>query len=275
MMCAFLQVSRSGFYWWRKARVEKKVDPDACLSVHIKAIYEQHKGRYGSPRVYRELQRQGIAVGRKKVERLMREHGLVGRTRRRFVHTTQAAEDAKFAPNIISRDFTTTGPNQKWATDVTYVDTAEGWLYLAVIQDLYSSRVVGWAISASLAVDLCSEALMMALDNRNFPKEVTHHSDRGCQYTSQIYQDLLQTHSITCSMSRRGQCWDNATAESFFGRLKEELFPLLPWPSKEIAEEAIRAYLDVYYNCLRIKKSIGYLTPIEYEANHAAVKIAA
>lgn len=274
-MCAYLQVSRSGFYWWRKAQAKPTSDPDACLSAHIKAIYEQHKGRYGSPRIHQELARQGIAVGRKRVENLMREHGLAGRTRRRFVHTTQSDKDAKFAPDIIARDFTTTGPNQKWATDVTYVDTKEGWLYLAVIQDLYSSRILGWAISDSLAVDLCSAALMMALESRGFPKEVIHHSDRGCQYTSLAYQKLLNQHAIQCSMSRRGQCWDNATAESFFGRLKEELFPQGPWQSKEVARAAISPYLQNYYNCLRIKKSIGYSTPIEYEAAYAAAQCAA
>jgi transposase InsO family protein len=275
MMCAYLQVSRSGFYWWRKAQRTPQVDPDARLVAHIKSIFEQHHGRYGAPRVHQELARQKIHVSRKRVEKLMREHGLAGRTRRRFVRTTLADEDAKYAQNLLKRNFSTSGPDQKWATDVTYVDTQEGWLYVAVIQDLYSSRVIGWSISETLEVDLCTDALHMALKGRQYPNEVMHHSDRGCQYTSHAYQALLREHNVRCSMSRRGQCWDNATAESFFGRFKEELFPIKPWVSRETAKVAMEEYLEVYYNCLRIKKSIGYLTPIEYEAKYAAQRIAA
>lgn len=274
-MCRLLEVSRSGYYWWLKTQAKPLKDPDACLLLHIKVIFEKHKGRYGSPRVHKTLARQGLHVSRKRVERLMREHGLAGRTRRRFVQTTRSDKLAKFAPNALNRDFSATAPNQKWATDLTYVETHEGWLYLAVIQDLYSSRVVGWAIDDNMETDLCSEALLMALASRDFPKEVLHHSDRGSQYTSQTYQDLLQAHSIRCSMSRRGQCWDNATAESFFGRLKEELFPSAPWLTRQEAKEAIQDYIENYYNCQRIKKGIGFLSPVEYEAVQAASIVAA
>jgi putative transposase len=270
-----MEVSKSGFYWWRRMRATVKPDPDTCLTLHIKAIHAQHKGRYGSPRIHKALAHQGLRVGKKRVERLMREHGLVGRTRRRFVCTTRADARAKCAPNLLDRDFTASAPNQKCATDITYVETQEGFLYLAVIQDLFSSRVVGWAIDDNMEVDLCTRALQMALSNRKFPKGLMLHSDRGSQYTSSAYQRLLTTHQIHCSMSRRGQCWDNATAESFFGRLKEEVFPKLGWKTQINARREIAEYLDCYYNCARIKKSIGYLSPIEYELINVAPKCAA
>lgn len=270
-----MEVSKSGFYWWRKVQAAVRPDPDARLTLHIKAIHAQHKGRYGSPRIHKALAYQGLHVGKKRVERLMREHGLVGRTRRRFVCTTQADERAKHAPNALDRDFQATLPNKKWATDITYVETNEGFLYLAVIQDLFSGRVVGWAIDDNMEVDLCSRALQMALSNRGLPEGVMLHSDRGSQYTSLTYQRLLAKHTVRCSMSRRGQCWDNATAESFFGRLKEELFPRNGWETQAQARREIAEYLDCYYNCTRIKKSLGYLSPIQYEVLNAAPQRAA
>ena len=274
-MCCWLDVSRAGYYAWVRARERPPKPREINLTAEVEQIYNEHHSRYGSPRILLELARRGIRVGKRRVERVMRERGMVGRTRRRFIKTTVTDESTSFAENLLKRDFSTTGPNQKWVTDLTYVDTDEGWLYLAGIQDLYSGRIVGWAVDETMETELCLRALRMAVDARRPLPGLVHHSDRGTQYTSQMYRRALLAAGITCSMSRRGQCWDNAPAESFFGRLKEELFPLTRWKTKAEALAAIKGYIDSYYNLKRIKIRLGYFSPVEYElqrglAAHAA-----
>ena len=239
------------------------------LTAQIQVIYTDHKMRYGSPRVHQHLRQKGIFVGRKRVERIMREHGLAGRTRCRFVRTTVVDPQMEPAPNLLARNFKADVPNCKWVTDITYVDTDEGWLYLAAIQDLFSGRIVGWAMADSLHTQLCLEALNMAVTARRPPVGLIHHSDRGCQYTSEHYRQVIKNYGMCCSMSRRGQCWDNAPAESLFGRLKEELFPRKRWSTRAQATEAISAYIETYFNPARSKKRLGYRSPIDYEIEHA------
>lgn len=274
-MCCWLDVSRSGFYKWARLQSKPKSAPKFDLEAEIEAIYNEHKGRYGSPRVHRELARRKFFVGKRRVERIMRERGFVGRTRRRFVVTTVTDDKAIFADNVLERDFSTTGPNQKWVSDITYVDTDEGWLYLASVQDLYSGRIIGWAAAETMETDLCLQALQMATELRKPMPGLIHHSDRGTQYTSRIYRRALESHGIICSMSRKGQCWDNATAESFFGRFKEELCPVKRWPTKSEAVVAIKEYIDSYYNVKRIKLRLGNLSPVEYELQHGLSQKAA
>ena len=274
-MCGWLDVSRAGYYAWVHASKRPLKSGGVDLETEVEKIYKEHRGRYGSPRVLLELARRGIHVGKRRVEKVMRERGMVGRTRRRFVKTTITGEHTPFADNLLKRDFSTTGPNQKWVSDLTYVDTDEGWLYLAGIQDLYSGRIVGWAADDNMETALCLEALRMAVETRQPLPGLIHHSDRGTQYTSQAYRSALVAAGITCSMSRRGQCWDNSPAESFWARLKEELFPMTRWKTKAEALAAIKEYVDGYYNIKRIKIRLGFFSPVEYEVQHGLIARAA
>lgn len=270
-MCRLLVVSRSSFYEWRcrRNRSFKKVSDEAALLLHLKVAHATSRGTYGSPRVHRALIAQGIKVGRRRVERLMREACLTGRTSRKFVTTTQVNEAEKPAENLLNRDFVATGPNQKWVTDITYLATKNGFVYLAAIQDLFSNRVVGFALAEHMRADLVLQALDMAVQQRRPTEKLLHHSDRGSQYTSKLYQKALQLRNIKCSMSRKGECWDNACAESFFGRLKEELGHEL-WETKQHAIETVRDYIERFYNTTRIQKRLGFLSPIMYEMRQAA-----
>ncbi|RYF47794.1 MAG: IS3 family transposase [Cytophagaceae bacterium] len=225
--------------------------------------------------MHAQLAREGFRVSKRRVERIMREHGLVARTRRKVVRTTIADPNAAPAPNLLGRDFSTTGPNQKWVTDLTYVETTEGFVYLSLIQDLFSGRVVGWAMDDSMETDLCVRALQMAIEERRPLPGLVHHSDRGSQYTSHAYRAALDANKMICSMSRRAQCWDNAPAESIFGRIKEELFPSHQWQTKEQARAEIVTYLQSYFNSKRIKKRLGYSCPIDYELRHGLMPLAA
>lgn len=273
-MCRWLSVSRAGFYAWRRAAAAPEA-ASCTLTPVIKRIFSEHKGRYGSPRVHAQLAREGIRVAKRRVEKIMREHGLVGRTRRKVVRTTIADPAACPAPNVLSRDFSTTGPNQKWVTDLTYVETDEGNLYLSLLQDLFSGRIVGWEIDDNMETDLCLRTLQMAVDERKPMPGLIHHSDRGSQYTSHAYRAALEAHGMICSMSRRAQCWDNAPGESIFGRIKEELFPARRWRTKAEAREEISAYLRSYFNFRRIKKRLGYSCPVDYELRHGLIAVAA
>jgi putative transposase len=265
-MCRVLEVSRQGFYAWCQRRASRHRLDDDRLAARIKAIHAGSRGRYGSPRVHAQLRREGARVGKKRVERLMREQGLEARRKRKFRRTTDSNHDLPVAPNVLERDFDTDGPNQVWVTDITYVSTLEGWLYLAAILDLFSRRVVGWAMSTSLDRGLALDALHMALQGRQPPAGLVHHSDRGCQYASHDYRRLLDAHGIVCSMSRKGDCWDNAVAESFFGGLKSELVNAADFATRAEARTAIFEYIEVFHNRQRLHSSLGYLTPVEYEA---------
>ena len=217
ILCRVLEVSRSGYYAWRARKPSARDLEDERLRPKIAAAFETGRGTYGSPRVRDELVDQGFGIGRKRVARLMREMGFEGVTPRKFRVTTDSDHDHPIAENLLDRNFKASGPNEKWATDITYVWTGEGWLYLAVVMDLYSRRIVGWSTADHLQTGLCLDALQRALGHRTGVDGLIHHSDRGVQYASTRYREALDARGIVCSMSRRANCWDNAAAESFFG----------------------------------------------------------
>jgi transposase InsO family protein len=235
------------------------------LVVEIKAVHEESHRRYGSPRVHRELAARGRRVGKNRVARLMREHNVAARRRRRFRKTTDSRHDHPVAPNVLNREFTCEGPNMKWAGDITYLWTKEGWLYLAALLDLYSRYAVGWAIDDSLESALAHRALDMALARRDVRPGLLHHTDRGVQYASNGYRAKEDAWRMVCSMSRKGDCWDNAMVESFFSTLKAELAEQMEFETKEAARRAIFEYIEVFYNRKRRHSALGYQSPADYE----------
>ena len=265
VMCRVLGISESGFYAWRKRPACQRQREDAQLTEEIRQEFHAHRGRYGSPRLHAELRDQGRRISRKRVARLMREAELYAKRKRRRVLTTRQDTTHPMAPNLLNRDFTASEPNKKWVSDITYIPTAQGWLYLAVILDLYSRIVVGWSMSANCDEDLVGCALDMALARRRPKAELLHHSDRGSQYTSRAYRLLLEQSGIVVSMSRTGNCWDNAAMESFFGSLKEECVGNTIYTSHEEARLALFTYLEVYYNRMRRHSTLGYVSPLVYE----------
>lgn len=275
VLCRVLQVGRSGFYAWCQRRPCRRKIQDRRLKVQISAIHKASYKTYGSPRVHAELQARRVAVSRKRIARLMREAGLTGLAPRPFRRTTDSDHDRPVVANLLDRGFDVTAPNRVWATDITYIRTWEGWLYLAVVVDLYSRRVVGWALADHLRTDLVLRALHMALGLRQPGKGLLHHSDRGSQYASDTYRELLEQRGISCSMSRRGDCWDNAVVESFFGTLKTELIYRRPWPSRRQAAAAVAKYLEIFYNRHRRHSYLGYLSPADYEDASQAAALAA
>jgi putative transposase len=264
-MCEQLEVSRSGFYAWRERPESARQQQDKHLAQEVAQAHRDSRGTYGSPRVHAELRAQGRKVSRKRVARLMGEQKLSARRRRRSVRTTDSNHPHPVAPNVLERDFSPGQPNSTWATDITYVWTGEGWLYLAVVLDLFSRRVVGWAMSEHIDTPLVLGALEMALEGRQPPEGLIHHSDRGSQYASGEYQRALTSRGLQCSMSRKGNCWDNAVAESFFSSLKMELVYLVDFSTRHQARSAIFEYIEVFYNRRRRHSSLGYLSPLEYE----------
>jgi len=265
LMCRCLAVSRSGYYAWRKRPRSARVKQDARLRVEIAASHSASRRTYGSPRILRDLREEGHCVSRKRVARLMRELGLEGRRKRRFRATTDSKHRFSVAPNVLMRDFDVEAPNTAWVTDITYLATLEGWLYLAVILDLFSRRVVGYAMSERIDRALVLEALRKALVQRPGTRDLIHHSDRGSQYASHDYRDALDQAGITCSMSRRGDCWDNAVAESFFGTLKMELLYELPLQTRSATRSAVADYIETFYNVRRRHSSLDYRSPMEFE----------
>lgn len=275
VLCAVLSVSRSGFYAWLRRPEPARAAADAALVIDIRAAQKLGRGAYGSPRVHAELQAKGARVSEKRVARLMRENGLRARQKRRFRRTTDSNHADPIAPNVLQRDFEPEAPNQSWATDVTYVHTAEGWLYLAVMLDLFSRRVVGWAASATNDCALALAALHRSLSARSPQGGLVHHSDRGSPYASQAYRQTLEDHGIIPSMSRTGDCWDNAVAESFFASLKAELVDDARYATHSAALESIGDYIDNFYNPLRRHSHLDYLNPIEYELRARVAALAA
>jgi putative transposase len=265
VLCRTLGVSRAGFYAAQTRPTAARGGEDVRLGVEIAAIHDESRQRYGSPRIHAELRDRGHHVSRKRVARLMRGHGLAARRRRRFRVTTDSRHRFPIAPNVLARQFTTPAPDVVWVTDITYIPTQEGWLYLAVILDLFSRFVVGWAMSERITRHLTLEALRMALARRRPPQGLLHHSDRGSQYASDDYQDLLAAHGVVGSMSRRGDCWDNAVAESFFATLKVELVHEATWATRAVAQAEIFEYLERFYNGQRRHSSLGYLSPLAFE----------
>ena len=270
LMCQVLGVSRSGYYGWRQRPESQRAREDRQLLVQIRAVYKKSGGRYGSPRVHRQLKRQGQACGKKRVARLMGQNGLKSRRRRRFKVTTRSAARHPVVPNHLDQQFCVDRPDTVWAGDITYLWTREGWLYLAVLMDLCSRRIVGWACSESLSHELPLNALAMALGQRQPSAGLLHHSDRGCQYTCAEYQAQLTQRGIQVSMSRRGNCYDNAVAESFFSTLKAELEGLGDYETRQQAQTELFEYIEVFYNRQRLHSSLAYLTPAEFERQRCA-----
>jgi transposase InsO family protein len=265
VLCTVLGVSRAGYYAWAARQMSARAIADAQLAVAIAATHARSRGTYGSPRIHADLRARGVRVGRKRVERLMRAGGIVARRKRRFRRTTDSHHAHPIAPNVLARRFHMTHPNTVWVTDVTYVWTLEGWLYLAAILDLCSRRVVGWAMSAVNDRHLALAALRQALCTRRPPAGLLHHSDRGSPYASADYRGELAAYGHVASMSRRGDCWDNAVAESFFATLKGELLDHETYATRAAARAAVDDYIDNFYNPQRRHSALGYMSPMEFE----------
>lgn len=265
VLCRVLGVSRSGFYAWEHREPSASSTSDGRLAVRIAAIHKASGGRYGSPRVHAELAAEGVAVSRKRVARIMTELGLASLRKRRFKATTDSNHKLPIANNVLDRKFEVDAPDVAWVTDITYVWTSEGWLYVAAILDLFSRRVVGLSTSQRVDRDLVLAALRDAVGRRVPNQGLVHHSDRGSQYASGDYQKALRELGFVCSMSRKGDCWDNAVAESFFATLKTELIYPRRFATKREAREAIFDYVEVFYNRRRRHSTLGYLSPIDFE----------
>jgi transposase InsO family protein len=264
LMAQYLEVSPSGFYRWKKHPSDRP-ERELKLLRAIEDIHHSSRKRYGSPKILHQLRALGWRVSKARVERLMRKHGVRSKTKRKFRVTTNSRHNHPISANVLARRFTATAANQVWAADVTYVWTHQGWLYLAVVLDLFSRQVVGWSMSDRLTKELCLSALTMALERRRPKPGLLHHSDRGCQYACREYRELLRTHEITSSMSRRGNCWDNAVVESFFRSLKTELVYHENFANHDEARSAIFDWIEVFYNRKRLHSSLGYLSPAQYE----------
>jgi len=269
LMCRALAVSPAGYYAWRSRPESHRAVSARTLLSAIRVIHQESRETYGSPSIWDALLKQGHGVGEHRVARLMRQHGIRAKTVKKWRATTQSQHRFPVAANTLNRQFTVEYPNRVWAGDLTYIWTAEGWLYLAVLLDLYSRAVIGWAMGVRLTVDLAERALTMALANRTPTAGLLHHSDRGSQYAATSYQQLLATHGITTSMSRTGNCWDNACVESFFGTLKRELVYHRHYATREDATQDIFEYIEVFYNRKRRHSTLGYDSPAEYEARTA------
>lgn len=265
-LCRTLDVSHSGYYAWRKRQARPKDPHLMALLAHIARIYKRSHKTYGSPRVHAQLRKEGFHYNRKRIARLMRLKGLVGQRKTRKVTTTDSRHDFPVADNLLNREFQADEVNQKWVADITYIPTREGWLYLAVVLDLYSRKVVGWSMMASMTADLVEDALKMALYERQPDPGLLHHSDRGSQYASQQIRQLLDAQHITVSMSRRADCYDNAVMESFFSTLKCERVHFQDYRTRAQASLDIFAYIAGFYNRARLHSTLGYLSPEEFEA---------
>ena len=266
-LCAAFDVSRAGFYFWRQRGPSERDRADADLGAEIDTLFTRSRRTYGSPRLHRALRRAGHLCGRHRVARLMRGRGIVGRVRgRRRPFTTDSDHEQPIAPNRLGqRETPVERPNEVWAADITYVPTDEGWLYLAGVLDLGSRRLVGWAMGENLETSLPADALRMALSQRQPSGGLLHHSDRGCQYASEAYRAHLAAWKLTPSMSRRGNCYDNAAMESFWSTLKEELVHRTRFESRAQAAGAIFDYIETFYNRERLHSALGYLSPVEFE----------
>jgi transposase InsO family protein len=268
--CELLEVSRAAYYAHRTGKPSQRTREDAALLEAITTIWEEAKGTYGAPRVHAELVATGRRCSRKRIARLMRGAGLAGKTPKRWRTTTVPDPTAALPDDLIQREFAcaATDLDSRWCGDITYIHTWEGWLYLATVIDLSSRRVVGWTTADHLRTDLVDQALRNAIRQRRPEPGVIFHSDRGCQYTSVQYARLARENEVRLSVGRKGQCWDNAVAESFFATIKTELLDRQPWPTKAMAHKAIFEYIEGWYNTRRRHSSLGYLSPATYETIH-------
>ena len=264
-MCRMLMVKRSGYYAWRKRKPSTRSQSNQDLLVLIEVEHRKSRNTYGSPRLQVVLGRQGVKCGRNRVARLMRLHGITGYQKRRYhPRTTQRQAGVIPAPNRLNQVFTASAPNLKWVTDFTYIETTEGWLYLAIVLDLFSRKVIGWAMSAKMDAELVVTALRMALLGRCPPVGLLHHSDQGSQYTSTTYLNCLNVAMAELSMSGAGNCYDNAVIESFFGTLKTECVTA-PFTTRAVARTTIFEYMEVWYNRQRLHSTLGYYSPVDFE----------
>jgi transposase InsO family protein len=269
-MCDVLGVSPAGYYAWRSRPESHRKAVNRALVAEIRRVHAAHRGRYGAPRVHATLRAEGHTASRSRVERLMRHHGIRPRMRRQFrVRTTDSHHDLPIAPNLLEQTFVATRPNQVWLADITYVPTAEGWLYLAVVLDLFSRKIVGWAMRGHMRAQLTIAALTMAIQRQKPPPGLIHHSDRGRQYAAADYRKALNEAGLVQSMSRKGNCWDNAPMESYFGTMKTELVHQVRYPTRDAARHDLFAYIEGYYNRQRLHSALGYITPEQAERQAA------
>ena len=267
--CDFFEVSRAAYYERRRAVPSQREVGDAELSEKISAIFTESKGTYGSPRVHKELVNRGVECGRRRVRRLMRRAGLEGRCKKRWRKTTVPDPAAEAAKDLIQRHF---GPceelDRRYVGDITYIATWEGWAYLATVIDLASRRVVGWALADHMRTELVNDALEMAFVQRRPAKGAIFHSDRGCQYTSRDFGEMARANGVVLSVGRKGECWDNAVAESFFATIKRELIEPRAWPTRAGLRRGVFEYIEGWYNTRRLHSTLGYISPAQYEAVH-------
>jgi transposase InsO family protein len=273
-MCRVLAVSRSGYYTWRTKPESERTRENRRLVSRIKSIHKKSRENYGSPRIHETLKAEGETCSKKRVEKLMSKNGIRAKQKRKFVATTDSKHDLPVAENILDREFAVDEPNKVWTSDITYIPTDEGWLYLAGVLDLCSKTAVGWSMGESMERTLVMDALSMAYQRRRPGEGLIHHSDRGSQYASEDYRRLLREYGMQTSMSRKGNCWDNAPMESFFGTLKKELVHHRKYRTRDEAKRDIFEYIEVFYNRERLHSSLGYLSPVDYE-KRIAVKQAA
>jgi len=264
-LCRVLRVSKSGYFAWLRRKESPRQRANRALAIQIKAAHAASRKTYGRRRIHAQLRREGITCSRNRVARLMRAEGLQGLRRRAFRATTNSQHSLPVAPNLLARNFTASAPDQVWVSDITYLACEEGWEYLATVMDLYSRRIVGWAMQPTLERSLTLRALQMAIAQRRPAPGLLHHSDRGVQYACADYQRLLEGHRIIPSMSRQGDVWDNAPQESFFGTLKGELVHHLGRLSRNDAHREVFDFIEVFYNRQRLHSSLGYLSPVEFE----------
>jgi len=265
-LCVALEVTRSGYYAWRRGRQTARAVANQRLGAEIERVYHQKRGRYGSPRVTQQLRREGHRCNHKRVERLMRQKGLRGcSSRKRRVGTTDSEHDQPIAPNLLLGRAAPSRPDQVWVADITYVPTAQGWLFLAAVMDLYSRQILGWSVWENLEAGGPLQALGRALVKRGYPKGVIHHSDRGVQYASQVYRQALKARGLRASMSRRGNCYDNAAMEAFWSTLKREAMAESQTWSKDRVRRELFEYIEGNYNQSRLHSSLGYKSPVDFE----------
>lgn len=267
VLCEVLEVSRSGYYSWLEAADRPRARQTAELEVKIAEAHESSRCTYGSPRITAALRACGIVAGRNRVARIMQRQGLRGRQPRRYRRTTDSNHDQPIAPNLLRHRPPPTTPNEVWVADITYIETAEGWLYLAGVLDLCTRRLVGWAMGPTLDTSLPQAALSMALSHRRPPRGLIHHSDRGCQYASEAYRSMLAANGCLCSMSRKANCYDNSAMESFWSSLKQELVYRTRFINRSHASSAIFDYIETFYNRSRLHSSIGMCCPLDFEAS--------
>ena len=267
-ICGLLGISRSSYYAWKKRKPSQREHDNQALLDHIRRIHKMYRKAYGSPRVWAQLKKQGYKCNRKTVARLMRKDGLRGQRKYRRVVTTDSRHNFPVAPNLLNRQFLADKPNQKWVADITYIPTGEGWLYLAGVLDLFSRKLIGWEMSNHIDAELVEKALRMALYRRQPAFGLLHHSDRGSQYASHQIRNILNANRVQVSMSGKGDCYDNAVMESFFGTLKNEWVHHQKYSTRSIARTDIFSYIEGFYNTVRLHSSLGYLSPNEFEVNY-------